>query len=832
MKKLIIAEKPSVATDLSRALGGKSAGITKQGKGKEDYFEGDDIIICSAVGHLVELYMPEDIDRKLKFWKPNTLPIMPDDFQLKVIPKTKSRYSLLESLMKRPDVGEVYNACDAGREGELIFTYIYELAGCSKPVRRMWMLSMTPNAIRDAYNHPRDGQIMKPLQNAARCRSEADWLIGINGTRAITLQMGGLQKMTTVGRVQTPTLTLVVNREKEILSFQPRNYARLKAEIQISSGQYEAWYQRPNFKKDPDDRHDRIDRLWDLEEAAKIAAAIQKGAPAKIEESKKRTPQQAPRLYDLTSLQREANNRFGYSASRTLQYAQALYEKHKVITYPRTESRALPEDYPDTCIKTLEAIQGPLQPFAANVLQQNWVTVKNRRIFNNKQVSDHFAIVPTQLEPKKLTEQEQKIYNMIVSRFIAAFYPPAQFDVTTRLSSIAGHTFKTEGKVLVEPSWLAVYGKGEDQKELLTPLTPADGQPPAGTTLSIEQQNEVTKPPARYTEATLLSAMEGAGKFVEDEDMAEAMKEKGLGTPATRAATIEHLLKESYLKRDGREIHPCEKAHDLIRFLENIKVEGLTSPDMTGEWEYKLLQMERGELSRKEFMAGIKGFTKTIVDSVNAYDPAADATPIDILSPTNQEPILETLTHYISSDKLLKINKTMGKRKLEKSEIRELMEKKVIGPLDGFTSKAGKPFSASLRLEEEEGNFKVKFDFSDNNQEKGEDEVDPRTGEPVGECPDCKQTIYEIPTAWVCPDCKCKGTNPFKRFSRTVLTNEIARDQYLKLLHGAKTDLMEGFKSRKTGRNFAARLAIKNHKLSFEFENKPRAPKKKAQKQA
>ena len=828
MKKLIIAEKPSVATDLSKALGGKSAGITKQGKRGEEYFEGNDLVISSAVGHLVELYMPEDIDRKLKFWKPNTLPIMPDEFQLKVIPKTKSRFSLLESLLKRDDITEIYNACDAGREGELIFSYIYDLAKCSKPIHRMWMLSMTPAAIKDAYQNPRVGKDMVPLQNAARCRSEADWLIGINGTRAITLQMGGLQKMTTVGRVQTPTLTLVVNREKEIREFQPKQFARLEATVQIDAGSYSAVYQRPNFKKNPDDKHDRIDRIWNIDDAASIVAQIQAGAPAQIEESKKRTPQQAPRLYDLTSLQREANNRFGYSASRTLQYAQALYEKHKVITYPRTESRALPEDYPSTCVKTLEAIEGSYKPYADVVLQQNWVSVKNRRIFNNKQVSDHFAIVPTQLAPKKLTEQEQKIYNMILSRFIAAFYPPAQFDVTTRLSNIAGHTFKTEGKVLVEPSWLAVYGKTGDQQGHLVPLTPADGQPPTGKTVSIEQHNEFTKPPARYTEATLLSAMEGAGKLVEDEDMAEAMKEKGLGTPATRAATIEHLLKEAYIQRDGREILPCDKADDLIRFLENIKVDGLTSPDMTGEWEHKLLQMERGELSREEFMQGIKKFTKDIVDRVNEYDPASDAKPTDVISPTNNEPLLETLTHYISTDGNLKINKTMGKRKIELTEIRELLDKGVIGPLDGFTSKAGKPFSACLRFDMEEAVNKVKFEFN-NNTEDQENEIDPRTGEKIGECPGCKEIIYETPKAWVCPDCSCKGTTPFKRFSRTVLENSINRDQYLKLLHGAKTDLLEGFKSRRTGRAFSARLFIKGNKLSFEFEqNKDKAPRKKA----
>ena len=831
MKRLIIAEKPSVAADLSKALGGASAGIKKKG----EYYEGDDLVISSAVGHLVALYMPDDIEPKLKYWKMGTLPIVPETFQLKVIPKTKRKFNELKTLMKRKDISEIYNACDAGREGELIFTYIYELAGCKKPVHRMWMLSMTPAAIRKSFEKPRSGDDMLSLQNAARCRSEADWLIGINGTRAITLQMGGLRKMTTVGRVQTPTLTLVVNREKEINAFEPRSYSRLVGSFKIASGTYEGVYQRPDFKRS-DDKHDRVDRIWNPEETARILAALENGTSASLEEKKKRTPQISPRLYDLTTLQREANNKFGMSANRTLQVAQALYEKYKVITYPRTDSKALPQDYGDSCINVLKSISGEDKPHAEKVLENNWVSTDNRRIFNDKQISDHFAIVPTNLEPKNLSAEDAKIYRMITRRFIAVFYPPAQFDVTTRFSQVGDHSFKTEGKVLVEPSWLAIYGKDNGQKENLPALAPEDGNPPTGLLASVERQDEETKPPPRYTEATLLSAMEGAGKLVEDEEMAEAMKEKGLGTPATRAATIEHLIKEEYIQRDGRDIHPREKAEDLIEFLNAVKVEGLTSPDMTGEWEHKLLQMEKGELSREEFMNGIVGFTKSIVERAGKYEDSDDfLKPTEILSPTDGQALQESLTHYISKDKKLKINKTMGNRRISIEEIAEILDKGSMGPLEGFLSKAKKPFIAYLKFDPDD--LRVKFDFDrdtpksgENGEEAGESKEDPRNGENIGSCPGCKQTVFETSMSYACPDCKCSSTSPFRRFSKNVLGKAVSRDQFQLLLDGKTTELLEGFRSKKTGRYFSARLAVRKSKLSFEFENNNKGKQKAAPK--
>ncbi|MFA5057822.1 MAG: DNA topoisomerase, partial [Opitutaceae bacterium] len=415
MKSLIIAEKPSVAADLARAL----SKVPKKG----DHFENDEYVISSAVGHLVELEMPEDIDKKLYgFWRLETLPIIPKKFGLKPIEESKERFNHLKKLLARKDIGEVVNACDAGREGELIFTYLYQLTKCKLPVRRAWMQTMTNEGLRAAFQNLRPGAQMLPLAEAARCRSESDWLIGINGTRALTKRMFGSRagNVASVGRVQTPTLAIIVARELEIRNFQPRPYWRITALFQVTKGTYEGVYQRPNFKKAENDEHDRIDRLWEKTAAEAVLAACQGQPPAAVTEEKKASSQAAPRLYDLTTLQREANNRFGLSARRTLQIAQALYERHKMITYPRTDSRALPEDYLPTVKETLSNLHGSLAPHARKVLAEGWVK-PNRRIFNNAQVSDHFAIIPTTHEAAHLDDMEAKIFDMIARRFVAVF---------------------------------------------------------------------------------------------------------------------------------------------------------------------------------------------------------------------------------------------------------------------------------------------------------------------------------------------------------------------------------------------------------------------------
>lgn len=866
-KTLIIAEKPSVAADLARVLGKLSK--------KDDHFENEELVISSAVGHLVELYMPEDISKDLKRWSMQTLPIVPGPFKLKPIDKTKKKFQELKKLIGREDVSLVVNACDAGREGELIFTYVYELAGGKKPVKRLWMSSMTPQAIREAYGSLRDGEQMKPLQDAARSRSEADWLIGINGTRGATIQFGRRGgTAATVGRVQTPTLSLVYQREMEIRNFVPRAYWRLVANFGVHAGDYDGLYQKPDFKKGADE-HDRADRLWTKEEGEKIIAEVKAAGEASVTEEKKRSKNAAPRLYDLTSLQREANSRFGYSAGHTLSVAQSLYEKHKMLTYPRTDSRALPEDYVSVVKETLSKLDEPYAVHAEKVLEKSWVSGGDKRIFNNKQVSDHFAIIPTNATPKKLRDDEQKIYDMVTRRFIAAFYPPAEYDVTTRQSVIAGHTFKTEGKVLAVGGWLDVYGRGVGSKAksasalkdaesegaegkkgegadeaTLTPLSREDaanpaasgavgekGNPARAKVNSVRADEESTRPPARYTEATLLSAMEGAGKFVEDEDLADAMKEKGLGTPATRAQTIDHLVRERYLERQGRDLHPTSKAEGLMEFLSSFNIDQLTSPAMTGEWEYRLRQVEEGKLSRKDFMNGIIEQTTDMITKLGT-PPAAEKT--EVLSPTDSLPLLSTHKAWFSHDEVeirgrkypkLSVNKVVANRKLDEAELKELLDKREIGPIDGFTARSGKTFSALLKLvEKDNGTLRVELDFGNNGEQALDDDVDLSQYPEVGKSPIDGTPVRETPNAYISEGRDPDGKPAF-RLSRNLLGKALPPEQVGKLLTNRKTDLINGFKSNRTGRLFDAHLLLKDDGgIGFEFP--PRPAKKAAKKVA
>jgi len=829
MKTLIIAEKPSVAADLARVLG--------RVKKVEDRYENAELVISSAVGHLVELFMPQDLDPKLKRWSLNTLPIIPKHFELKPIEKTEKKLKELKRLLSRPDIDQVINACDAGREGELIFTYIYEQAKCKKPFKRMWMMSMTPEGIQAAYQKLKTQDDMLPLQAAARCRSESDWLIGINGTRAITARMfaGRIGNVATVGRVQTPTLAMVVEREKAIRAFLPQDYWRIEGTFTVHQGTYVGILQKPDWKKSADE-HDRIDRFWSQADVDLILADLGQHPKAKITEEKKRSKQSAPKLYDLTTLQREANSRYGFSASRTLQLAQALYEKHKAITYPRTDSRALPEDYLQTCQDTLTKLSGDLHTHAQVVLAEGWVR-PDKRIFNNKEVSDHFAIIPTGQSIDSLSAEEAKIFDMVARRFVAVFYPPAEFDVTTRLSHVHQAVFKTEGKVLAVPGWMAVYGKQEAQDSLLPAICAEDGLPPEAQVDHIQKIKDTTKPPARYTEATLLAAMEGAGKLVEDEELAAAMKEKGLGTPATRAQIIDHLIREAYMERVQRDLHPTVKAENLIEFLNLLSVEALTKPALTGEWEFKLNEIQAGRFTREAFMEEIAQLTSLIVERARSFDEeAAGSHPIEVISPSDHLPMIETLRAYRSQDGQVLIYKTIGNRKLEVDELRILLETGQIGPLDGFKSKAGKPFCAMLKLDDE---YKAKFVFESTSATDAAESVDLSAFPALCVCPVCQTgQVKETPSSYTCD--RFKKDDPagctFK-ISRSILGKSIPSDQFLKLIQSKKTDLLEGFRSNRTKRLFNAHLILKDDfGIGFEFaakaEKKPKSKTVKAKKKS
>jgi DNA topoisomerase III len=814
-KSLIIAEKPSVAADLARALGK----VPKKG----DHFENDEYVISSAVGHVAELLMPEDIDKKkYGFWRLETLPIIPEKFELKPIDQSKDVFSRLKKLIARKDIAQVINACDAGREGELIFNNLCRLANNKHPVKRLWLQSMTPQAIRDAFGRLREASEMRGLADAAQSRSESDWLIGINGTRAITKRMFGSRagNVASVGRVQTPTLALVYERELEIRNFKPRDYWRVTAKFEISAGEYEGTYQRPDFKKGGDE-HDRADRIWDRAAAELVVGACQGNPTAAVTEEKKASSQIAPRLYDLTTLQREANGRFGFSAKRTLQIAQALYEKHKMLTYPRTDSRALPEDYMPTARQTLGNLSGNLGDHAQKALKNDWVR-PNKRIFNNAQISDHFAIIPTTSEAKHLDDAESKIYEMVARRFVAVFFPAAEFDVTTRFSQVAEHKFKTEGKVLTAPGWLEVYGRtavDEDSKDgkALPALKTEDHN--EAKTLEANLHAEATKPPPRYTEATLLSAMETAGKLVDDEELADAMKERGLGTPATRADIIDGLIYQKYMDRNQRELVPSAKAEQLIQFLEAVKASDLTSPAMTGEWEHQLREMTRGKFSREKFMASIVEETKGIVERVkNFEEDDSVARETDILSPTDKKPLRETLRGYKSQDGEFMIYKVIGGRRMEESEIKELVEKGELGPLDGFISaKTRANFAAKLKLgrDEKTGKWKAEYDFGDN--------VDLGAVESFWTDPATGAELCEVGSNYVLREKENGEWKQTFRLPRLMCKKEVTRDQAIRLIEGGKTDLIQGFTSKK-GRPFDAYLVRNDARVRWEFP--PRAPKK------
>lgn len=828
-KTLIIAEKPSVANDIAKTLGG----FTKH----DDYFESDEYVLSSAVGHLLEIAVPEEHDVKRGKWTFTHLPMIPPYFALNPIAKTESRLKVLNKLIKRKDVSALINACDAGREGELIFRLIAQHAKAKQPVSRLWLQSMTPSAIREGFKKLRSDEQMLPLADAARCRSEADWLIGINGTRAMTAfnsKEGGFY-LTTVGRVQTPTLSIVVEREEKIKNFVSRDFWEVRAEFVCAAGIYEGRWLDHQFKKDETDPEKKAERLWAKAAAESIVAAC-RGKQGNVREESKPATQMAPALFDLTSLQREANSRFGFSAKNTLGLAQALYEKHKVLTYPRTDSRHLPEDYLDTVKQTMSSLSetNNFQQFSSQILKNNWVK-PNKRIFDNAKISDHFAIIPTGQAPKNLSEPEQKLYDMVTRRFMAVFFPAAEFQVTTRITEVSGHQFKTEGKVMTNPGWLAIYGKDvqDDADPENSGNLVAVAQGEKVKTEKVTAHGLVTKPPARYSEATLLSAMEGAGKLLDDGELREAMAGKGLGTPATRAATIEGLIYEKYLLREGRELIPTAKAFQLMTLLRGLGVDELTSPELTGEWEYKLSQMERGKISREEFMREIAQMTQIIVKRAKEYDN--DTIPGDYATLTTPCPncggvVKENYRRFACTKCEFSMSKTPGSRQFEVAEVEEVLSKREIGPLQGFRSKMGRPFAAILKIvrDEEHNNFKLEFDFGQNQDDEDAEAVDFTGQIALGPCPKCASGVYEMGLAYVCEKTMAKPKACDFRSGRIILQQEILPEQMAKLLNDGKTDLLPGFISQRTRRPFKAFLVRgKDGKVSFEFEErKAKAPAK------
>ncbi len=725
-KKLVIAEKPSVARDIATALGG----FSQRGK----VFERSDLIVCSAAGHLVELCMPEDLDKKkYGFWRLETLPILPEVFPLKASAEMMHRgrkkkteeedekegatghelLDIIEKEAKRKDVDGLINACDAGREGELIFAYIVKHLGIDKPAERLWLQSMTLAAIRKGFEKLLPATTKAGLVDAAQCRSESDWLVGINATRAFTLRLfgRGAKETANLGRVQTPTLAILVERERIIQAFVPKDYWTARATFGVGNDSYEGIWVKDGFKKSQDD--DRADRIWVKNEADDVVARCT-GKPGAVEDKATERREAPPMLFDLTSLQRESNKRFGLSARQTLSAAQALYERYKVLTYPRTDSKCLPEDYPAEVTRIFGQLDSVYAGLAGRIGDPSRAP-QARRIFDNAKISDHFAIIPTG-ERAQLSGVEAKVYDLVVRRFLAAFLDPAVWRTVERSTRVGDDLFRTTAKVLAHAGWREAFGsEQEEDVEIGIASRLPDAPDGKAVTKSVLLEGFQTKPPARYNDASLLAAMENAGKLVEDEELAEAMKERGLGTPATRAETIEKLISAYFVTRRQKELVPTAKAMQLLHLLSSIPVQGLVSPALTGEWEHKLFLMEKGEIKRPDFMREIRDFTSRIVEQARAFDQDTgyeDSVPFG-KCPKCGKPLREKLKSFACTDEAcdFKLYKTISTRLLTQAEAEELLEKKEIGPLDGFFSfKTRRPFSAGLKLTDE---LKVEFVFEE-----------------------------------------------------------------------------------------------------------------------
>jgi DNA topoisomerase-3 len=716
VKTLIIAEKPSVARDLTDALPGSF-------ENHDTYYESEDTVITFAVGHLVELINPEDYDERFKKWRMADLPIVPEEFRLRARDKkAEKQLKAIHKLMKRDDVDRIVNACDAGREGELIFAYIYETAAVEKPVERLWISSLTKTAIREGFGQLRPGEELRQLEAAARSRSEADWLVGMNATRAATIRgrawVGGVVSL---GRVQTPTLALLVKREREIQAFVPEPYWLVHAQF---DPRYQGlWFEGDETRIMGDGGGKRADEI-----VAKVSG--KDGIVESVE--RKEQSERAPLLYDLTALQRDANRRFGFSARRTLQAAQSLYEDKKAVTYPRTSSRWLSGDL----VPQLKPTAATLQPIGEYAAGASYVLSLQQlplaRVVNDSKVSDHHAIIPTDVEHdvSRFSPDERRIFDLVARRFLAVFHPPARYARTTIVTLVEEERFRTRGKITLEAGWRGVYGllseaeqqqaRQDEEGENESAELPELEQGQKVTCASAEVEAKETKPPPRYTEATLLSAMETAGKLIDDEELREAMKESGLGTPATRAETIETLIRREYIERAGKDLTPTPKGLQVITMLEE---HPLTSPELTGDWEKRLSNIEHGGDERSAFIKDIEEFTRATVEKIAALDKEklrperVELGPCPRCGAETGEIIKENskaygCTSWKSREETgcgFVIWKRVAGRTLTPEIARQLLEEgKTKEVISGFRSRAGKPFRARLVLNDE---GKVEFDF-------------------------------------------------------------------------------------------------------------------------
>src|SRR5689334_9698539 len=725
-KTLVVAEKPSVGRDIAAALPG-----TFKASQDKTHLVGDDYIITWTIGHLVGLADPEEYDPKLKKWRYADLPIVPPKFKL--VPndaKAEKQLKAIHRLMRSDDIDLIVNACDAGREGELIFAYTYETSKSKKPVKRLWLSSMTRKAIQDAFQRLREGDEMKDLESAARARSEADWIVGMNATRAATIRLrSAFDGAVSLGRVQTPTLALVVRRELEIRAFVPEPYWLVEARFGAEKGEYSGRYMGGR-------------RLKEAAEAEKIVAET-RDKPGTITKLEKKEEREQPNLlYDLTTLQRHANTLFGFSARRTLSAAQALYERHKAITYPRTNSKFLSGDLVPE-IKPTAAMVGENAPYRkAAEYVQSLESLPLQRVVNDARVTDHHAIIPTRSEHNldKMSEDERKVYDLVAKRFLAIFHPDAVFERTRVETTVVEHIFRTSGRLLIQPGWRGVYGEeiqsrdgGDDDtggEQMLPELHDGEGV----KTLKVDSLEKETQPPRRYTEASLLGAMEAAGKEITDEEMREAMKESGIGTPATRAAIIERLISVGYIEREGRALHATEKGVKVIELLgEHV----ITSAELTGNWESRLNKIEHGEESRKKFIEDTSKFIDDIVKWLDGHLKDVKIERANLGPCPSCEHELKQHRDIIENRKGYScwtrddpgcgfvVWKNKAGKTLTATIVKELIESlresyergddppvgRTKAQVTGFRGRSGRSFRAKLKLaKNEEGKWRVDFD--------------------------------------------------------------------------------------------------------------------------
>jgi DNA topoisomerase-3 len=713
-KTLIIAEKPSVGRDLARVLPGT---FTKG----EGYLEGPEHIVTWAVGHLVQLADPDEYDDRFKKWRMADLPIVPDRFKLVVRDeRSKKQMNVVKRQLGRDDVELVVNACDAGREGELIFAYLYEKAGSRKPVKRLWLNSMTTQAIKEAFAVLRDASDLASLEAAARSRSEADWIVGMNATRAATIRLrSSFDGAVSLGRVQTPTLAILARREQEIRDFKPEPYWVVDATFDpVAEPRPRIYEGRFHAGANP--------RIKTGDEAKAIVEACQNqtGEITKLEKSERK--ERSPLLYDLTSLQSDANSRFGFSARRTLAAAQRLYEEHKALTYPRTNSRYLTRDMiPE--IKPTARLVGAQREYArASQYVLGLDVLPLGRVVNDQKVTDHHAIIPTRAERHpvdKMNEDDRRIYDLVVKRFLAIFHPDAVFENTRVETTVASHVFRTRGKLMLVPGWRGVYGETadvdgasrQDDDEGREQQLPKLERGEKAAVAEVASEEKETKPPRRYTEGSLLRTMETAGKLVDDEELREAMKESGIGTPATRAAIIERLLQVGYIEREGRALVVTEKGLNVIRLLDQ---HPLTSPGLTGDWEHRLANIETGQDSREAFMGDIVKFTSETVGELDTKlkdvrIPRANLGPCPVCG----RDIVENRKGYSCWSREdpgcgFVIWKSKAGKQLPIAVARELIKTgRTARAVTGFKGRSGKSFRARLALQQgEDGKWRVEFD--------------------------------------------------------------------------------------------------------------------------